>query len=272
MYKGFQTELVLNNVEASYCAQHAGTARHAWNWGLGLTIEKLREGEHVPTAIDLHKLLVRDVKTENEWYYDVSKCSPQQALRDLKQAFKRFWKQEHPKNLKRPFNERYHKRLLKQYKKGEIKTLGFEHEKGFPQFKKKNVNDAFYLEGKILVEGNKIKLPKFGWIKTYERCTNRELKNVRITRRAGRWFIAYKYECEEIKYTNRKPNVGADVGIKTLATLSDGTTFENPKDTNQLWFVQEICQDSFVHSCDLSIGHSRMFYAQEGYCINFQNG
>ncbi|TRU25561.1 MAG: transposase, partial [Microcystis aeruginosa Ma_SC_T_19800800_S464] len=37
MLLGFKTELKLNNQQRSLLAQHAGTARHAWNWGLALT-------------------------------------------------------------------------------------------------------------------------------------------------------------------------------------------------------------------------------------------
>ena len=229
MLLGFKTELNLNNSERSYCEQHAGTARHAWNWGLEYCISKLRVGEKIPSAIDLHKLLVKEVKAKNEWYYDVSKCSPQQALRDLEQAFKRFWKLGHKNNANKPFKDRYHKRYIKQKAKGKIDNLTFEHEKGFPSYKKKGINDKFYLEGNIIIENRKIKLPKFGWVKIYEKGIVGKAKNVTITRRADDWFISYKVENEPINVANRKPVVGVDIGIKTLASCSDGVTFDNPK-------------------------------------------
>nr|WP_293105545.1 hypothetical protein [Okeania sp. SIO2F4] len=34
--------------------------------------------------------LVAEVKSEKPWYYEVSKCAPQEALRDLDRAFKNF--------------------------------------------------------------------------------------------------------------------------------------------------------------------------------------
>ena len=37
MLLGFKTELKLNNQQRTMLAQHAGVARHAYNWGLGLT-------------------------------------------------------------------------------------------------------------------------------------------------------------------------------------------------------------------------------------------
>jgi len=84
MLLGFKTELALNNYQLTMAAKHAGTARHAWNWGLWLTKNILDHNQahpesklKFPSAIDLHKLLVSLVKPEHPWYYEVSKCAPQ---------------------------------------------------------------------------------------------------------------------------------------------------------------------------------------------------
>jgi len=37
MLLGFKTELKLKLSQRVLLSKHAGTARHAWNWGLGLT-------------------------------------------------------------------------------------------------------------------------------------------------------------------------------------------------------------------------------------------
>jgi putative transposase len=42
--------------------------------------------EKIPTSIDLHKRLVNEVKSVHQWYYEVSKCAPQEALRNLDKA------------------------------------------------------------------------------------------------------------------------------------------------------------------------------------------
>jgi putative transposase len=203
--KSFKTELKLNNHQKTMMAKHAGVARHAYNWGLQIWIETYQKGEKHPTAIDLHKRLVAEVKTENQWYYEVSKCAPQQALRDLDRAFKNFF------------------------------TIP---QRGYPKFKKKGQKDSFYLEGNIKICGNKIKLPVIGWVKTYEKhlppiLVNKSGGNVRISLKGGRWFIAYKIDVQPpIIDTPHPPDiggqggcVGVDLGIKTLATLSDGQTF-----------------------------------------------
>ena len=228
--RSFKTKIKFNNKEETKFLQHAGTARHAWNWGLELCRDLIYKQEKQPTAIDLHKLLVKDVKSKNEWYYEVSKCSPQEALRDLYDAIQRFWKQ-HKINKTLPMNRCYLKRYLLQKQRGEIKKLHFEHERGFPRFKKKGQHDSFYLEGAIQIDGNKIKVPKIGWLKTYETLPpDVTPKSVIISRTANDWFIAFKIETEPIIVRhNTNTSVGVDLGIKTLATLSDGTIFESPK-------------------------------------------
>lgn len=228
--KSFKTKLNINNRQRTKFLQHSGTARHAWNWGLALCRDLIYKKEKTPTAIDLHKLLVKDVKSVNEWYYEVSKCSPQEALRDLYDAFYRFWKQ-HKINKTLPMNKRYLRKYLLQKQRGEIKELRFEHEKGFPRFKKKGQHDSFYLAGAIQIDGNKIKVPKIGWLKTYEILPiGVKPSSCVISRTANDWFIAFKTEAEPtiIKH-NTTTSVGVDLGIKTLATLSDGTIFQSPK-------------------------------------------
>ncbi|GAA6620834.1 helix-turn-helix domain-containing protein [Scytonema sp. NUACC26] len=71
MLLGFKTELKLNNQQRTALIKHCGVARHAWNWGLGLTKQILdwnrnnpTEKIKFPTAIDLHKWLVALVNPE----------------------------------------------------------------------------------------------------------------------------------------------------------------------------------------------------------------
>ncbi|NEP02774.1 MAG: helix-turn-helix domain-containing protein, partial [Symploca sp. SIO2E9] len=77
MLLGFKTELRIRSPNLKIAlAKHAGTARHAWNWGLGLTKNLLAHNQanpddklKFPTAIDLHVLLVKIVKSQHQWYY-----------------------------------------------------------------------------------------------------------------------------------------------------------------------------------------------------------
>jgi putative transposase len=203
LLRSFKTELDLNNHQKTLCAKHAGTARHAWNWGLSLckqviSHKKVNPDDKIkfPTAVDLHKLLVASVKVENPWYYEVSKCAPQEALRNLSKAFKRMHT---------------------------VKGTGFS------RFKKKNIKDSFYLEGSIHISGNRIKLPVIGWVKCHEQLPVSSPKNVTISNRAGRWFIAFKAEMPEPAVFAGGEAIGVDLGINTLATCSNGFSATNPK-------------------------------------------
>jgi len=201
MLLGFKTELKLNDKERAALAKHAGTARHAWNWGLNLTKQILDHNrDHpsdkikFPTAIDLHKWLVALVKPECPWYYEVSKCAPQYALRDLADAW----------------------------------TRAFRKTSKPPRFKKKGRSDSFTLDGGIKLDHFRIKVPKIGWLRTHERlpvCD--QPKSVTISRTADRWFISFKLEVEPVNYPKSYPVVGVDLGIKTLAVLSTGKVFES---------------------------------------------
>ncbi|NET24908.1 MAG: IS200/IS605 family element transposase accessory protein TnpB [Okeania sp. SIO1I7] len=197
MMKSFKTKLKLNNYQKTILAKHAGVARHAYNWGLATCIKEYEETKKRPSAITLHKRLVAEVKSINPWYYEVSKCSPQQALRDLERAFKNF--------LTIP-------------------------KRGFPVFKKKGRKDSFYLEGSIkIIQGNYIQLPRIGIVKTYEILPSVPVKNVTISKRADSWYISFKYNFEPCPTEKVGETIGVDIGINTLATCSDGSKFANVK-------------------------------------------
>lgn len=117
MLLSFKTALIPNKKQTTAFRKASGVARHAYNWANAQIKDVLAnkvEGEKlkVPTAIDLHKKLVAEVKVENAWYYEVNKNVPQKALTDLRQAW-----------------DRCFKKTSKQ-----------------PRFKKKGQRDSFYLE------------------------------------------------------------------------------------------------------------------------------
>src|SRR5450759_327104 len=99
--RAYKTELDLNNAQKSACTRHAGAARWAYNWGLARKIEAYQNKEKVPTAIDLHRQLNVLKKSELAWMYAVSKCAPQEALRNLDQAYAHFFRRVREKKAGR---------------------------------------------------------------------------------------------------------------------------------------------------------------------------
>jgi putative transposase len=194
--KSIKVRLELNNKQITLANKHAGVTRYAYNWGKSVCDLAIQNGEHRPSAIDLHKKFVAEEKSVKPYLYEVSKWSSQQGLRNLDEAYKRIFKVKGSR---------------------------------FPKFKKKGQYDSFYLEGDIKTNNNKIKVPKFGWLRCSEILPECQIKNVVISKTANQWFIAFKipFEPEIINKTNGI--VGIDLGIKTLATLSDSKIFEAVK-------------------------------------------
>jgi putative transposase len=205
--KTYKIEIKPNNKQETLLYKSCGTARFAYNWGLKYKIDLYEKEKKFVSAIDLHKILCSIKEKEFPWMYEVSKCSPQEALRDLDSAFKKF----------------------------------FTEKKGFPKFKKKGKDkDSFRINSKPSFKqvNNvlKINIPKIGFINLTENdylSINKVKFNCyTVSRDGNKWFISFNVE-QEIKnpkqIKSKKNIVGIDLGIKTLVTCSDGIIFENNK-------------------------------------------
>ena len=209
--RGYKTELDLNNEERTACLKHAGAARFAYNWGLARSIEAYRTTGKRPTAIDLHKQLNALKPTDFPWMYEVSKCAMQEALRDLNTAYRNF------------------------FRRVALKKQGLWRGKlGFPTMKKKSkAIGSFRLTGSIKVFSDAVQLPRLGRLRLYEHDfipPDAKVLSATVSEQAGRWFVSIQVEEE---YEKPPPTattaIGVDLGIKLLATCSDGMTFENPR-------------------------------------------
>ena len=89
--RAYKTELDLNNQQITACRKHAGAARWAYNWGLHRKQEAYRATGASPSAMELHRELNALKRTDVPWMYEVSKCAPQEALRNLDRAFDSFF-------------------------------------------------------------------------------------------------------------------------------------------------------------------------------------
>ena len=208
--RAYRTELAACDWQLRMFREHVGLARFAYNWGLRRKIDVLSFNRlpispiKIPSAIDLHRELNALKQTHFRWMYDMSKCAPQEALRNLDAAFKNFFK-------------------------GRAR---------FPRFKsRKGGAGSFRLTGAIHVRPGKIKLPRLGWVRLKENGylpTNAHILSVTISEHAGRWFVSLNVsENRPGPVAVSGPVVGVDRGLKSLAVLSDGSAVENPKALSQ---------------------------------------
>ena len=192
---------------------HAGAARFAYNWGLAKRIEEYKKTGGSSNAVEQHRQLNSLKKTEYPWMYEVSKCAPQEALRDLDRAYSNFF------------------RRVKAKKEGK-----HNGKVGFPRLKSRRRGlGSFRLTGAIHIEEKRVKLPRLGWIRLKERgylpvdgTDGVHILSATVSERAGRWFVSLQVEQEmETEPAGGEP-VGVDLGVTTLATCSDGERHENP--------------------------------------------
>lgn len=203
--RAYKTELDLNNVQRTALLNHAGAARFAWNWALARRKQEYEETGKSSNAIEQSRQLNALKKTDFPWLYNVSKCAPQGALRDLDKAYQNFF------------------RRVKAGKKP-----------GFPKFKsRKNGVGSFKLTGAIRITETRIKLPRIGWLRLKERgyipIDGIHFLSVTVSESARRWFVSVQCKQEiEVTQATGEP-IGIDLGIKDLAVASNGQRFKNPK-------------------------------------------
>ncbi len=143
------------------------------------------------------------LKKELVWLKEVDSIAIQSSLKNLADAYSRFFKKQNDA----------------------------------PRFKsKKNKVQSYttkHTNGNISIVGNKIKLPKLGLVRfAKSREVHGRILNATVRRNpSGKYFVSILVETEVQPLEKTGSSIGIDVGLKTFATLSDGTPYENPK-----WF------------------------------------
>ena len=188
-------------------ARAAGCARFAWNWALAEWNRQYKAGEK-PTANRLKRQFNAIKRDTFPWLYESPKDANLQPFTYLHEAFQCFFK-----------------KLAKR-----------------PTFKKKGrCKDAFYVSNdKFRLDGKRVRLPRIGWMKMRESLRlDGKIVGATVSRIADRWFLSVQVETEvfPLQQVQGRPSpsktqaavVGVDLGLKHLAVLSDGRTFDNPK-------------------------------------------
>jgi len=204
-------ELAPNNRQATFFARACGVARFAWNWALDEWKRQYEAGEK-PNEAALRRQLNAIKADAFPWMLEVPKTAPQQAIKDLGQAFQHFFRR--------------------------VKQGG---KPGYPRFKKRGIHDSFRADNgppakgqdAVAVDGRRVRVPKLGWVRMREPLRFQgQIKSLVISRKADRWFAAIAVETETLPHASRKNHggaVGVDLGIKALATLSTGEVVTGPR-------------------------------------------
>ncbi|MDD5272788.1 MAG: RNA-guided endonuclease TnpB family protein [Methylovulum sp.] len=202
--------LDLNNQQATYCQKAAGTARFSYNWALAewnaqYQAWKLDNTQVKPSQAALRRQLNAVKRAQFPWMLEVTKNAPQMAIIQLGGAFKNF----------------------------------FAGRAKYPQYKKKGKSrDSFTLSNdQFAVKASRIRIPNLGWVRMRESLRfNGKILSATISRTANRWYASISVETEDKSHLPQAENqgvVGVDLGVKALATLSNGEVIAGAKPLKQ---------------------------------------
>ncbi|WP_395088939.1 RNA-guided endonuclease InsQ/TnpB family protein [Armatimonas sp.] len=102
---------------------------------------------------------------------------------------------------------------------------------GYPRMKGIGQYDSFtFTQGGYSVTENALTLFKIGVVKVvFYRAIEGEIKTLTIRKRSEKWFACFLCEVVVESLSESQESIGIDVGLSQFATLSDGSTLENPR-------------------------------------------
>lgn len=177
-----------------------GCSRFVFNHFLAKWNETYKEtGEGLSYGVCSSEL--PNLKKELTWLKEVDSIAIQSSVKNLADAYSRFFKKQNDA----------------------------------PRFKSKRNKVQSYTtkhtNGNIAIDGNKIKLPKLGYVRfAKSREVEGRILNATIRRNpSGKYFVSLLVETDVQPLPKTNKEVGIDVGLKDFAILSNGEVFENPK-------------------------------------------
>ena len=208
MIKAHKIRLNPTPEQETYFKKACGTARFVFNWALAHWKEHKAKQPNEPYGPMALKKEFNAIKREQfPWVYDTTKCAAEGAFFDLATALKNYY----------------------DWKNGRRKGK----QVGFPKFKsKKSSKQSFYLANdQFKLDGHQIWIPKLGWVNMAEELRfDGKILSANVSTDVLHWYVSIVVELEKPEPLDfPEQSVGIDLGLTTLATLSDGKQFENQK-------------------------------------------
>ncbi|SFF41815.1 transposase, IS605 OrfB family, central region [Paenibacillus algorifonticola] len=198
--KAYKFRLYPTPEQATLINKTIGCARFVFNRFLALWSDTYKEtGKGL--SYGACSAALTKLKQEIDWLKEPDKFSLQNALRNLNDAYHRFFKKQNDA----------------------------------PKYKsKKNPVQSYqtnYTNGNIEMVDNQIKLPKLGLVKLAKsREVEGRILNATIRRNpSGKYFVSVLAEVGIHEWPKTGKEVGIDVGLKDFAILSNGVVVGNPK-------------------------------------------
>lgn len=181
--------------------RHCADARFVWNLALEQrSLYRLRLTPSPGYAEQSRQLT--EARAENAWLAEGSAVVQHQALRDLEQAFRSFFRRTHR----------------------------------YPRWRKRGGAEGFRIVGvkpeyvrRLNRRTGTVYVAKAGWVRFRWSRNPGYAKSFRVTRdSSGRWHIAFATIPPPVPAPGNGGGVGIDLGIVATVTTSDGDTFHAP--------------------------------------------
>ena len=236
MLKGIKVKIYPNQEQIQFIEQNIGNARFVWNQILAKSFEMFAKDEYIRYESIEKKLVPLKKTPEFSFLGQTYSACLQQKIRDLAQAWGKFYNKKEQARLKQNKRKPRKPNFFKLADGGEIQLRPL-----MPRFKKKSDGEqSFRLPfADCEVISDRVSLPKkTGWIR-FKKSQEiiGKITSVTIKKICGLWYVSFCTN-REIKQPLHpsKSAIGVDLGIKKLVTTSDGQVFEpiNSFKANQL--------------------------------------
>lgn len=208
MFKSFKTKINPTAKQKARINRTIGTCRYVYNFYLAHNRELYNHGEKFMSGKSFSVWLNNEYLPNHPayaWIKEVSSKSIKHVIENACTAFTRF----------------------------------FEHQSGFPRFKKKGKSDVkmYFVKNNpkdCVSERHRVKIPTLGWVRLKEKGyipTTKQGYQIRsgtVSRKADRYYVSVLVEVPNTRIAN--PNgegLGIDLGIKDFATVSNGSIYKN---------------------------------------------
>lgn len=229
LLKGYAFRLYPSPEQQTQLAKTFGCVRFVYNHFLNQWQALYDETQHGLSYNVCSKELTK-LKKELTWLKEADSAALQSTLKDLSTGFLAFFK--------RPVKKVSPKKVQRAQRQN--RPLNAFDLEGHPQFKsKKDRAQSFTVKcnydasgaATIYVRGSLVRVPKLGLVKfAKSREVQGRLLSATIRKTpTGKYFVSLLAEVDIQSLPERTKTVGADLGIKEFAILSDGRVIPNPK-------------------------------------------
>lgn len=199
MNKSFKIRIYPNKEQQILIDKTFGCTRFIYNFMLNLK-QKLYKNFNINLSYNNMSKILTELKKHRLWLKEPDKCSLQNSIKDLDNAYQKFFKGS-----------------------------------GHPKFKSKKDKNSYRTNMNINLDQNNkmIRIPKIGWIKfrdKYKFNSLTKIYNITISKNSsGKYFASISAEVDIETFAKTKKSCGIDLGLKDFCILSDGIKFNNPK-------------------------------------------